>query len=95
MVTYVSGGSEKNARDPRALDICISIPYVKVLVAIGYMTRTYLISIDGNLNADRYMSDILCPIVVLCYRGLPKVHNQRYDAKPHVTNRIPAYYVDT
>ena len=53
----MSGGSEKTARHLIAFDIGIAAPVlsVRVLADIGYTTRTFLIRINGNLNADWYI----------------------------------------
>ena len=51
------GGSEKTARHLLAFDIGIAVPVLSVMVLadIGYTTRTFLIRINGNFNADWYI----------------------------------------
>ena len=45
-------------------DICIGALYlVAVRAAVGYTTRTSLVRIDGYLNSDQYISDILRSMV--------------------------------
>ena len=51
-----------------------------VWAAIVYMTLTSLVPIDGNLNADRYISDILRPVDMACLRGLPNAIFQKDNA---------------
>lgn len=63
-------------------------PGVMVWAAIGYTTRTSLVRIDGTLNADRYISDILRPVVVPYLRGLPNAIFQQDNARPHVARRV-------
>lgn len=44
-------------------------PGMMIYVAIGYKTRITLILVDGNLEAERCISDILHSVVVLCVRA--------------------------
>ena len=48
-----------------------SWPDVMVSVAIKYATHTSLDQIYSNLKTDQYISDILRPVVVLYFSGLP------------------------
>lgn len=89
-----SRNSEENTRDLHALNIFISTLCVKIFAAIVYATRTYHVSINGNSNADRYTSDILCTIVVACLRGLQNILFQQYDARPHIAGCV-LIYIDT
>ena len=55
---------------------------------IGYTTRAFLVRIDSNLNADRYISNILGPVVMPYLRGLPNVLFQQDNARPHAARRV-------
>ena len=57
---------------------------VMVWVAIGYATRTSLVLIKGNLNADRCISVNFCPVVVLYLQGLPNITFQQDNERPDV-----------
>ena len=81
------GGSEETAcrllafgRSPK--------PGVIVWAAIEHTTRTSLVRIDGNLKADRYISDNLHPVAVSYLRGLLNVIFQQDNAKPHFARLV-------
>ena len=59
-----------------------------VWAATGYTTRTPLLRIDGNLNADCNISDVLRPLVALYFKGLPKAIFQQDNARPYVARRV-------
>ena len=52
--------------------------------AIGYLTSTSLVRINSNLNADRFISDILRSVAVPCLTGLPNAIFQQVNARQHV-----------
>ncbi|PRD35191.1 UNVERIFIED_CONTAM: hypothetical protein NCL1_12296 [Trichonephila clavipes] len=54
------------------------------LGAIGYTTRTSLVRVDGKLNANLYISDILCPVIGPYRRGLSNALYQQDNARPYV-----------
>ncbi|GFX04388.1 hypothetical protein TNCV_3975351 [Trichonephila clavipes] len=62
-------------------------PGVKFWAAI-YITRQFLVRINGNLNADRYISYILRPVIVPYLRGLPNTIFQQDNARPNVAHRV-------
>ncbi|GFU36579.1 transposable element Tcb1 transposase [Trichonephila clavipes] len=45
-------------------------PGVMVLGGIGYHSRTPLIRVAGTLNSQRYMSEVLEPVVLPYFQGL-------------------------
>ena len=69
-IICVSAGSE-TTRHLFLLNIGIGVPSVIVCAVIEYTTLTYTVRIDGNFNADRYISDILRPVVVSHLRRQP------------------------
>ncbi|CAL1274870.1 unnamed protein product [Larinioides sclopetarius] len=84
-------------RRDRTLPSCIryrhtgTAPGRIVWVAIGYKIRASLVRIDGNLNADRYIYDILRSVVVPYLQGLPNTIFQQDNAKPHVARRVRSF----
>ncbi|GFU78501.1 hypothetical protein TNCV_2301131 [Trichonephila clavipes] len=65
MAVYVSEISEEITLWHR-----FPVPGVRVRAAIGYMTRTSLVQINDNLNADRCIADILFPVAMPYLQGL-------------------------
>ena len=59
-------------------------PSVTIWAAIGYTACTFLVPMDGSLNADWYISYIIHSVFVLYYRGLPNAIIQKDNAKPRV-----------
>ncbi|GFT77336.1 hypothetical protein TNCV_2023411 [Trichonephila clavipes] len=57
------------------------------------MTCISPIRINGNLNADQYVSDMLCPKVVPYLRGLPNAILQQDNARSHVANFVLTFLV--
>ena len=55
---------------------------------IGYKIHTSLVRIDGNLNPDQYIADILSIVVVLYLRGLPNANFQQDNCKSHAARRF-------
>ena len=73
----MSRGSEETARYLPASGVMVSI-------AIGYTMSASLVRIKGNLNADRYISDIFLPVVMPYLRVLTNVIFQQDNSKPNV-----------
>lgn len=67
-------------------------PGVMVWTAVGYMACTSLVWIDSNLNADQYISDILCPVVVAYLQGLLIASFQQDNARPHVALCVLTFF---
>ncbi|GFU54528.1 transposable element Tcb2 transposase [Trichonephila clavipes] len=65
-----------------------------VWATIELTTRATLVRIDDNSNGDRYIFDILCPVVVFYRRILPNTFYQQDNAKPHAA-RIIQTFLDT
>ncbi|UYV82263.1 hypothetical protein LAZ67_21001495 [Cordylochernes scorpioides] len=65
-------------RGERMLNSCIihrhtgPAPGIMVWGSIGYHSRTPLVRIAGTLNSQRYISEVLEPVVFLTFRGCPQ-----------------------
>ena len=55
---------------------------------IEYTTRTFLVRIDGNLNAHRYIYDILQPIVVPYFRDRSTAIFQQDNVRSHFEHYV-------
>ena len=58
--------------------------------AIGYISRSPLVRIAGNVDRRRYISDVLRPVAVPYLRGLRDVIFQQ-DIGPHVVPAVPTF----
>ena len=65
---------------------------MKVWAATGYTTLITLFRIDGNLNTDREISDILCSVVVPYFRGLTNATFKQDNARPHVARHVLNFF---
>ncbi|GFU07529.1 transposable element Tcb1 transposase [Trichonephila clavipes] len=52
---------------------------------IGYHFRTPLVRIAGTLNSQRYISEVLEPVVFPYLQGLATAIFQQDNAQPHIT----------
>lgn len=59
-----------------------------VWAAITYATCTSLLQINGNLNADWYISDTLCLVVVPFFQDLLNAIFQQDNARSHVACHV-------
>ncbi|GFV50533.1 uncharacterized protein TNCV_2097111 [Trichonephila clavipes] len=63
-------------RGERMLNSCVMhrhtspVPRIMVWGGIGYHSRTPLVRIAGTLNGQRYISEVLEPVVLPCLQGL-------------------------
>ncbi|GFX48806.1 hypothetical protein TNCV_901881 [Trichonephila clavipes] len=64
------------------------------MMTIEYTARTSLVQINGNFNADQYVSHILGPVLVPYCRGLWNVLYQHDNARPHSTRPV-LIFLDT
>ncbi|GFW33487.1 transposable element Tcb1 transposase [Trichonephila clavipes] len=60
-------------------------PCIMVWGGIGYLSRTPLVRIAGTLNSQRYISEVLEPVVLPYLQGLATAIFQQDNARPHVT----------
>ncbi|GFX50004.1 transposable element Tcb1 transposase [Trichonephila clavipes] len=61
---------------------------------IGYHSRTPLVRIAGTLNSQRYISDVLDPVVLLYLQSLATVIFQQDNARPHVACIVQRFFVN-
>ncbi|GFW89016.1 transposable element Tcb1 transposase [Trichonephila clavipes] len=59
-------------------------PGIMVWGGNGYHSRTPLVRIAGTLNSQRYISEVLEPVVLPCFQGLAAAIFQQDNARPHV-----------
>ncbi|GFW88384.1 transposable element Tcb1 transposase [Trichonephila clavipes] len=57
-------------------------PSIMLWGGIGYHSRTPLVRIAGTLNSQRYISELLEPVVLSYLQGLPTAIFQQDNAPP-------------
>ncbi|GFW82061.1 transposable element Tc3 transposase [Trichonephila clavipes] len=62
--------------------------------AIGYHSCIPLVHIAGSLNSQRYISEVLEPVVLSYLQGLAANINQQDNARPHVTRIVQRFFVN-
>ncbi|GFX78110.1 transposable element Tcb1 transposase [Trichonephila clavipes] len=67
---------------------------IMVWGGIGYPSRTPLVRIAGTLNSQRYISEVLEPVVLPYLQGLAKAIFQQDNARPHVARIIQRFFVN-
>ena len=60
--------------------------------AIGYNMRSRLPRIEGNLNSNRYIREILQPQVLPLLQATPHAIFQQDNARPHVARFVQAFF---
>ncbi|GFT93827.1 transposable element Tcb1 transposase [Trichonephila clavipes] len=60
--------------------------------SIGYHSRTPLVRIAGTLNSQRYISEVLEPVVLPYLRGLTTAIFQQDNARPHVARIVQRFF---
>ncbi|GFV90936.1 transposable element Tcb1 transposase [Trichonephila clavipes] len=61
---------------------------------IGYHSRTPLVRIAGTLNSQRYISEVLEPVVLPYLQGLATAIFQQGNARPHVARIVQRIFVN-
>ncbi|PRD31531.1 UNVERIFIED_CONTAM: Transposable element Tcb1 transposase [Trichonephila clavipes] len=61
---------------------------------IGYNSRTPLIRITHTLNSQRYISEVLEPVVLPYLQGLATAIFQQDNARPQVTRIVQRFFVN-
>ncbi|KFM75221.1 Transposable element Tcb1 transposase, partial [Stegodyphus mimosarum] len=61
---------------------------------IGYHSRTPLVRIAGTLNSQRYISEVLEPVVLAYLQGLLTAIFQQDNARPHVARIIQGFFLN-
>ncbi|UYV81271.1 hypothetical protein LAZ67_20000612 [Cordylochernes scorpioides] len=81
-------------RGERILNSCVMhrhtgpTPGIMVWGGIGYHSRTALVRIAGTLNSQRYISEMLEPVVLLYLQGSPTAVFQQDNARPLVARIV-------
>ncbi|GFU31794.1 transposable element Tcb1 transposase [Trichonephila clavipes] len=69
-------------------------PGIMVWCGIGYHSRTPLVRIAGTLNSQRYISEVLEPVVFPYLQGLASATFRQDNARPHVTRIVQRFFVN-
>ncbi|GFX29637.1 transposable element Tcb1 transposase [Trichonephila clavipes] len=67
---------------------------IMVWGGIGYHSRTPLVRIAGTLNSQRYISEMLEPVVLPHLQGLATAIFQQDNAQPHVARIVQRFFVN-
>ncbi|GFX53417.1 transposable element Tcb1 transposase [Trichonephila clavipes] len=87
-------------RGERMLNSCVMhrhtgpAPGIMVWGGIGYHSRTPLLRIAGTLNSQRYISEVLEPVVLPYLQGLATAIFQQDNARPHVARIVQRFFVN-
>ncbi|GFX03952.1 transposable element Tcb1 transposase [Trichonephila clavipes] len=87
-------------RGERMLNSCVMhrhtgpAPSIMVWDGIGYHSRTPLVRIAGTLSSQRYISEVLKPVVLSYLQGLAKAIFQQDNARPHVARIVQRFFVN-
>ncbi|GFU05059.1 transposable element Tc3 transposase [Trichonephila clavipes] len=87
-------------RGERMLNSCVMhhhtgpAPGIMVWGGIGYYSRTPLVCIAGTLNSQRYISEVLEPVVFLYLQGLATAKFQQDNARTHVARIDQRFFVN-
>ncbi|UYV82312.1 hypothetical protein LAZ67_21001680 [Cordylochernes scorpioides] len=85
-------------RGDRMLNSCVMLrhtgpaPGIMIWSGIEYQSRTPKIRIGGTLNSQRYISEVLEPVVLPYSQGLPTAIFQQYNAQPHVARIVQRFF---
>ncbi|GFT80956.1 transposable element Tcb1 transposase [Trichonephila clavipes] len=69
-------------------------PGIMVWGGIGYHSRTPLVRIAGTLNSQRYISEVLEPVVLPYLQGLSIAIFLQDNARPHVARIVQRFFVN-
>ncbi|GFV69412.1 transposable element Tcb1 transposase [Trichonephila clavipes] len=61
---------------------------------IGYHSRTTLVHIAGTLNSQRYISEVLEPVVLPYFQGSATGIFQQDNSRTHVTRIVQSFFVN-
>ena len=67
-------------------------PSVMVWGAIGYNMRSCLLRIEGNLNINHYIREVLQPEVLPLLQAAPHAIFQQDNAQPHMARIVQAFF---
>ncbi|GFV54234.1 transposable element Tcb1 transposase [Trichonephila clavipes] len=86
-------------RGERMLNGCVmhrntgTAPGIMVWGGIGYHSHTPLVRIVGTLNSQRYISEVLEPVVLPYLQGLATAIFQQDNVRPHVARIVQRFFV--
>ncbi|GFT56021.1 transposable element Tcb1 transposase [Trichonephila clavipes] len=86
-------------RGERMLNSCVMYrhtgpaPVIMVWGSIGYHSRTPLVRIAGTLISQRYISEVLEPVVFPYLQGLAIAIFQQENARPHVARIVQRFFI--
>ncbi|UYV66259.1 hypothetical protein LAZ67_4001042 [Cordylochernes scorpioides] len=69
-------------------------PGIMVWGGIGYHSRTPLVRFAGTLNSQRYIFEVLEPVVLPYLQDLPTVIFKQDNAQPHVAHIFKRFFVN-
>ncbi|GFV28035.1 transposable element Tcb1 transposase [Trichonephila clavipes] len=69
-------------------------PGIKVWDGIGYHSRTPPVRIVGTLNSQRYIFEVLEPVVLSYLQGLATAIFQQDNARHHVARISQSFFVN-
>ncbi|GFS48294.1 transposable element Tcb1 transposase [Trichonephila clavipes] len=69
-------------------------PGIMVWGGIGYHSCTPLVRIAGTLNSQRYIYEVLEPVVLPYLQGLATAIFQQDNARPHVARIVQRFFVN-
>ncbi|GFW84816.1 transposable element Tcb1 transposase [Trichonephila clavipes] len=71
-----------------------SAPGIMEWISIGYHSHTPLVRIAGTLNSQRYIFEVLDPVVLLYLQGLATTMFQQDNTRPHVARIVQRFFVN-
>ncbi|GFV14118.1 transposable element Tcb1 transposase [Trichonephila clavipes] len=99
-VTYHLVFARTSLRGERILNSCVMhrhtgpAPGIVVWGGIGYHSRNPLVRNAGTLNSQRYISEVLEPVVLPYLQGLDTAIFQQDNALPHVARIFQGFFVN-
>ncbi|GFW34498.1 transposable element Tcb1 transposase [Trichonephila clavipes] len=69
-------------------------PGIMIWGGIGYHSRTSLVLIAGTLNSQRYISEVLEPVVLPYLQDLATAIFQQNNVRPHVARIVQRFFVN-
>ncbi|GFV18248.1 transposable element Tcb1 transposase [Trichonephila clavipes] len=67
-------------------------PDIMVWSGIGFRCCTPLVRISGTLNSQRYISEVLEPVVLPYIQSLPSAIFQKDNTRPHVARNVQEFF---
>ncbi|GFX82134.1 transposable element Tcb1 transposase [Trichonephila clavipes] len=74
--------------------ICLQHHDGRIRGGIGYHSRTPVVRIAGTLNSQRYMSEMLEPVILPYLQGWATAIFQQDNAQPHVARIVQRFFVN-